>query len=113
MDDVATRTVVMVREDPAIDSRLRAAVFRHKKPLPEEPRIGTVVTEDSKYAVYSVTGFAPGRPESVPLAERDAGKLQLGQQSGSRDLTALILDLERRADIVKSADVLAQETPFE
>ncbi len=113
IEGLTTRTAVIERQDTDVDPRIRAAVFQEKKPAPGRPRVGTVVTEDSKYAVYSITDYAPGRPESIPLAERDAGKQQLGLMSGSRDLQSLIAELERRADIVKSEDVLAQETPFD
>ena len=57
--------------------------------------------------------MAPGRPESIPLEERDQGKLQLAMQSGSQDYASMVLDLEADADIVKSEDVLAQDTLFE
>lgn len=114
VEGLVTRTVAMSREDTGPqDARLRAAVFQEKKPAPGRPRVGTVLTEDNKYAVYSVTAYAPGRPESIPLAERDETKLRLGFQSGSQDLAAMVLDLQQNADIVKSEDVLAADSVFE
>ena len=119
-DGWTTRTVVIGRtpaEDENVgelqDPRLRGAVFQEKKPAPGQTRMGTVLTGDNKYAVYAVTGYAPGRPESIPLAERDAAKLQLGALSGSQDFAALVLDLQQNAEIVKSEDVLAADSVFE
>ena len=92
---------------------LLASVFQEKKPSAGGNRVGTVVTADQRYVVYSLMGVAPGRPESIPLEERDLGKLQLGMQSGSQDFASLIVDLEANADIVKSEDVLQQTSLFE
>lgn len=113
VEGMSTRTVAISRQDSESDSRIRASVFQEKKPLSGQPRVGTVITEDGNYAVYSVTAHAPGRPESIPLAERDQMKLQLGFQSGSQDIASMIVELERRADIVKSEDVLSAESMFE
>lgn len=113
VDGATTRTLTVTRQSADVDPRIQQAVFQQKKPAPGAPRIGTVVTSDQKYAVYSVTGYAPGRPESIPLAERDAGKIRLSEVSGERDFASMLEDLERRATIVKSEDVLAAETNFE
>ncbi len=51
----------------------------------------------------------PGRPESIPLAERDAGKLQLAQQGGVSDYLAFVQALYDNADIVISEDALAAQ----
>src|SRR5690606_2742276 len=50
--------------------------------------------------------------ESIPLAERDAGKVRLTSEAGAADYTALVLELERRADIVV-ADTALAEPAFE
>jgi hypothetical protein len=49
----------------------------------------------------------PGRPESIPLEERDAGKVRLTSEAGAADYTAVVLELERRADIVVADNALA------
>lgn len=113
VEGLTTRTIAISRQDLEADARIRASVFQEKKPLPGQPRIGTVLTEEGKYAVYSVTASAPGRPESIPLAERDEMKAQLGYQSGSQDFASMIMELERHAEIVKSEDALAAENMFE
>ena len=108
---VSQRTIT--RQSTDVSPRLRSAVFQQKKPAAGQQRVGTVVTDDQRYVVYNLTGVAPGRPESIPLEERDQGKLQLAMQSGSQDYASMVLDLEADADIVKSEDVLAQDTLFE
>ena len=113
MDSVTTRELVVDRQATDVDQQLATAVFNEKKPIQGQPRVGTVVTGDSKYVVYNLTSVAPGRPEAIPLADRDQGKLQLALQSGSQDLNSLVSDLEVSAEIVKSEDVLAQQTLFE
>ena len=113
VEGFATRTVSVTRQSQDVDSRLRAAVFQEKKPAAGTPRVGTVVTAGGNYAVYSVTAYAPGRPESIPLAERDAMKEQLAVQSGSQDFASFVRELELRADIAKSEDALAADSFYE
>lgn len=103
---------VVDRLNEALDSRVLEAIYRAKKPLAGSPRVGTAVTENGDYAVFSIDAVAPGRPESVPLAERDARKNSLASQSGGADYAAFILQLEREADIVRSEDALAEENIF-
>lgn len=113
MTNVNVIMAVISRQDAAIDPAVGAAVFEARKPKAGTPSVGTVVTQTGDYAVYSVTAYTPGRPEEVPLAERDAGKLQLAGQSGAADFAALVAELKQRADITKSQDVLAQQSVFE
>jgi peptidyl-prolyl cis-trans isomerase D len=96
------------RQSEEVDSRVLEAIFRTDKPADEQPTIGNAVTDDGDYAVFSVSAGIPGRPETIPLAERDAGKLRLAQESGAEDYTAFVLELERTADIVRSEDALAE-----
>lgn len=96
------------RQSEDADARVLEAIFRAAKPADDSPTIGNAVTQDGDLAVFSLSQVAPGRPETVPLAERDAGKLKLAQESGAADYTAFVLELERTADIVRSEDVLAE-----
>lgn len=96
------------RESEEADSRILEAIFRADKPGDQAPTIGNAVTEEGDLAVFSISQVAPGRPETIPLAQRDAGKLKLAQESGVRDYTAFVLELERTADIVRAEDVLAE-----
>lgn len=113
MTEVSVSSQTLSRQTTDVSPRVVAAVFQEKKPAPGESRVGTVVTGDQRYVVYSLVGVAPGRPESIPLEERDQGKLQLAMQSGSQDFASLIINLETGANIVKSEDVLQQQSLFE
>jgi hypothetical protein len=113
MEHVEIGEAVIGRQDTEIDQAIGAAVFGARKPSAGMPTAGTVITLDGNYAVYVVLAFAPGRPESIPLAERDAGKIRLGGQTGSGDYAALIAAIEDRTDIIKSEDALAQPSVFE
>ncbi|MBT8079546.1 MAG: SurA N-terminal domain-containing protein [Gammaproteobacteria bacterium] len=96
------------RDNDDIDSRILEAVFAVKKPTGSTPRVGTAVTQTGDHAVFVVTAAAPGRPEAIPLAERDARKNDLAQDSGIADLNAFLFELERNADITKSESALAE-----
>lgn len=110
--NVTPYTVVdRVNED--LDGRVLEAIFRARKPLQGHPRVGSALTGDGSYAVFSIDAVAPGRPEAVPLADRDARKEQLAAQSGAADYTAFILQLQADADIVSSNDALDEDTPFQ
>ena len=74
---------------------------------------GSVRQLDGAYAVFSLDAVLPGRPESIPLAQRDEGKLQLAQQSGFGDLQAFVKSLYDSADIVVNDDVVAGSDLFQ
>jgi hypothetical protein len=59
-----------------------------------------------------LSAVAPGRPESIPLADRDSRKQELAEQSGSADFTAFLSELEQRATIVRNDTVLQSEDAF-
>ena len=87
----------------------------------------TVATTASYFASRILAGFAyrfpqiaisldavlPGRPESIPLAERDAGKTQLAQEVGVAEYIAFVQSLYERAEIVISEDALAAQDLFQ
>jgi peptidyl-prolyl cis-trans isomerase D len=110
---VATPYTVIDRLNEDLDARVLEAIYRSKKPLAGAPRVGLAVTTDGNYAVFSIDAVAPGRPENVPLAERDARKKALAGQSGGADYTAFVLQLEREADIVRSESALAEPDGFQ
>lgn len=108
-----TASTMLRRQDENVDPRVLEAIFRAPKPEDaEQPSIGQAVTQSGDYAVYSVAAVQPGRPEAIPLAERDSRKLQLAAESGRADYTALVLELQRGADIERAEDPLATEPAF-
>jgi len=104
---------VIDRVNKDVDQRVLEAVFRAKKPTTDGPRVGTAMTMTGEDAVFSINAVAPGRPESIPLAERDTRKEQLAAAAGVADFTAFILQLERQADIARSSDALADQDQFQ
>jgi peptidyl-prolyl cis-trans isomerase D len=96
------------RQDESTDQRVLEAIFRAPRPTADGPRIGSAVTAAGDSAVYSIEAVVPGRPEAMPLEERDAGKLELAAQAGRADYAALILELERNAEIVRAEDALTE-----
>lgn len=111
--DYEVLEMIIGRDAAQIDPFVRGAVFDEKKPRPGEPKVGTVITQAGNYAVYSVIAVAPGRPESIPLADRDAGKIRLAQQAGGADYASFVYELVRRADVIKSEEALEQQSLFE
>ena len=59
-----------------------------------------------------MSAVIPGRPESIPLAERDAAKIALARQSGMEDYNAFVSQLEQDAAVVISDDALARQDLF-
>ncbi|MEO1203911.1 MAG: SurA N-terminal domain-containing protein [Pseudomonadota bacterium] len=100
------------RGDNTLDPSLSSAVFAARKPSAGDPVTGRVRLADGSYSVYSVDAVLPGRPETIPLAQRDQGKLQLAQQSGFGDLQAFVKSLYDNADIVVNDDIVAGSDLF-
>ncbi|NIS89193.1 MAG: hypothetical protein GTN98_03770 [Woeseiaceae bacterium] len=100
------------RQDAEMDQSVLAQIFQAAKPTQDNPVTGSVVTSTGGVTVYSLDAVIPGRPESIPLADRDAGKLELAQQYGTSDFIAFVQALYERADVVISEDALAAEDLF-
>ena len=104
--------MLLGRQDTQIDQNVLGQVFTAKKPLQGAPTRGSVVNAMGGMTVFSLEAVLPGRPESIPLADRDAGKLELASQIGTSEYIAFIEALYNDADIVISEDVLAAQDLF-
>jgi len=102
-------SVIVGRVDENMDRDLLNAIFVAKKPNVGMSRLGSTVTSVGDYVVFMVNAVVPGRPESIPLAERDARKENLQAQAGAADLSAFISELERRADIERNEDAFSEQ----
>ena len=69
--------------------------------------LGSTITTIGDYVVFMVTAVIPGRPETIPLEERDQRKEQLQSGAGAADFNAFVAELERTADIERDEDALA------
>ena len=104
---------LLARQDAAMDQAVLAQVFMAKKPTQGSPVTGSVSNSLGGTTVYSLDAVLAGRPESIPLADRDAGRLELAQQTGSSDYLAFVEALYEKADIVISQDALAEQDLFQ
>ena len=105
----AAEPVVLTRNASDVDPLVAAAVFTAVKPAQDAPTMGSTRTEAGGFVVYSIDAVIPGRPEAIPLAERDAGKLQLADQSGIGDFVAFVQALRASADVAINKDALAAQ----
>lgn len=95
------------RQDKEVDQAVLYQVFMANKPSQNFPVSGQVANSGGGYTVFSLDAVLPGRPESIPLADRDAGKTQLAQQAGGADYLAFVQSLYDEADVVINQDLLA------
>ncbi|MBT8100095.1 MAG: peptidylprolyl isomerase, partial [Gammaproteobacteria bacterium] len=104
---------LLTRDKQDVDQALLFEVFAAAKPTTEQPVTGRVRNLDGSYSVYSIDAVIPGRPESIPLADRDEGKLQMAQESGIGDYQAFVRSLYNDAKIVINDDIVAADDLFQ
>ena len=104
-----TPAVVVDRQDETIDPVVLDRIFRAKKPAPGNARIDDAITSIGDVAIFMITAVVPGRPEAIPLADRDARKDQLESAAGASDYIAYVSELAQRASIERSDDVQQQD----
>ena len=100
---------LLTRDNQQADPSVLFSVFSAPKPTDERPSVDKVRNQSGGYTVYKVDAVLPGRPESIPLDERDSGKLLLAQQSGFSDFSAFVEALVENADIVIDEEVIVGE----
>jgi len=105
--------MLVSRQDTEVDQAVLAEIFMSKKPTQTSLVTGQVANVGGGYTVFRLAAVMPGRPESIPLADRDAGKLELAQQAGTSDYYAFVQALYDNADIVISQDALAAQDLFQ
>jgi len=100
---------LLTRQDAETDQIVVFEIFAAAKPTQDSPVIGRVRGLDGAYTVYSLDAVLPGRPESIPLAQRDAGKAQLAQDSGIGDYIAFLQALYNDAEVIINEDALQEQ----
>jgi peptidyl-prolyl cis-trans isomerase D len=103
----AGEPVLMSRGDEEADQFVSVAVFTAAKPSEDEPTTGTTRNDQGGYTVYSIEAVLPGRPEALPLEQRDAGKSQLTDQAGIGEFVAFVQALRENAEIIINEDAVA------
>lgn len=104
-----TPNVTIGRVDESIDAGVLDAIFRAKKPSPGNARLGSTVSTTGDYVVFMVNAVIPGRPEAIPLEERDQRKEALQNAAGASDYNAFVNELTRHADIERNTDALNEQ----
>jgi peptidyl-prolyl cis-trans isomerase D len=109
---IVTQTQLVSRQDTEFDQNVLRQVFAAQKPTQDEPTVGSIVNATGGVTAYNIVAVLPGNPADIPLADRDAGKLELAQQYGQSDYIAFMQALYDRADIEISEDALAADDLF-
>jgi hypothetical protein len=104
-----TPNLTISRVDKDVDAAVLDAIFRAKKPSPGNARLGSTVTTTGNYAVFTVNAVFPGRPESIPLEERDRRKEELQNSAGATDYIAFVSGLVENANVTRNEDVLTAQ----
>ena len=105
----AAAPALMSRSAEDADQFISVAVFTALKPAQDAPTTGSTRNGVGGYTVYSLDAVIPGRPEAMPVEQRDAGKLQLTDQSGLGDFIAFVQALREDAEIIVNDDALAAQ----
>ena len=109
----AAAPIAMSRNEEAADQFVSVAVFTAMKPTQGKPTTGSTRNGSGGFTVFRLNAVIPGRPESIPVADRDAGKLQLADQSGIGDFVAFVQALRANAEVVINEDALAAQDLFQ
>jgi len=104
---------VLTRNAQDADQSLAVAVFTALKPTQDNPTLGSTRNDAGGYTVYSLDAVLPGQPQSIPQAERDAGREQLVGQYGVGDFRAFEQALRANAEVILNQDVLAAQDLFQ
>jgi len=105
--------IVMSRNAQDVDQSVAFAVFTALKPAAGEPTTGRTRNDDDGYTVYSIDAVIPGRPEAIPVADRDAGRMQLANERGIAEFIAFVQALRASADVSINEDALAAQDLFQ
>lgn len=108
-DAQAISNVLVERQAENVDPAIVRDIFRTKKPEPGNVRLAETMSSTGDFVVFMISDVIPGRPEAIPLADRDARKEQLQTNYGAADFTAFVNELELRADIERSEEALQQD----
>jgi peptidyl-prolyl cis-trans isomerase D len=103
----AEEPVLMSRSMQGADQLVSVAVFTAVKPAQDKPTLGSTRNDAGGYTVYSIESVVPGRPEALPVEQRDQGKQQLTDQVGIAEYVAFVQALRANAEIIINEDALA------
>ena len=105
--------LLLSRQDQENDPALLYSVYASGRPTEMHPVRDVIRNSTGGYTVYSLDAVIAGRPESIPLAQRDSAKLMRAQESGTADFSSFLLALREGADVVVNEDALAGNDVFQ
>ena len=103
----AGEPVLIDRTSTDTDPSVAFAVFTAAKPSQDAPTVGSTRNGEGGYTVFSVEAVLPGRPEAVPVEQRDAGKQQATGEAGLSEFIAFIQELRDNAEVIVNDDAVA------
>lgn len=109
----AAAPIIMTRNAEGADQSLAVAVYTSLKPAQGNPTLGSTRNDAGGYTVFSLDAVIPGQPQSIPLADRDAGKNELVDQFGIGDFVAFAQALRADAEVIINEDALAAQDLFQ
>jgi peptidyl-prolyl cis-trans isomerase D len=109
----ASAPTLFARNDENADQFIAVAVFTAVKPSLGNPTNGSTRNGTGGYTVFSLEAVVPGRPESIPLADRDAGRNQIVDQYGISDFMTFAQALRANAEVIINQDALAAQDLFQ
>ena len=111
-DAEAASPSIFTRVSEGADQSMAVAIFTAIKPTQDNPTVGSTRNDAGDYVVYTLDAVIPGRPESIPQADRDAGRDQLVNQYGVGDFVAFVQALRANAEVIINQDALAAQDRF-
>ena len=99
-----TPDVRLNRYQQDLDRNVMNAIFRAKKPTVGNARLGSTISSNGDYVVFMLKAVIPGRPETIPLTERDQRKEELQITAGASDYNAFVNELERSSEALAEPD---------
>lgn len=103
-----SQPVLVDRDNRDVDPTVVVGAFTSIKPTEGGmPVVGKVRNLAGGYTVFTVDAVLEGRPESIPLEERDLRKAQLAQQAGVGDYRAFVEALVENANVEIDEELLA------
>ena len=109
----AAAPAIMTRSAEGADQSLAVAVYTSLKPAQGKPTLGSTRNDAGGYTVFSLDAVIPGQPQSIPVADRDAGKNELVDQYGIGDFVAFTQALRADAEVIINEDALAAQDLFQ
>ena len=112
VDAKINSSLSLMRNDKNFDRFLLEAIFAAPKPSSGNPSFGSSRNNDGGYTVFSLDSVVSGKPELIPLSERDNGRLELSNKTGLNDFISFVQSLREKADVEINETALAAQGVF-